>query len=134
MSETIIDVATHRKLAVQFFNLVWSLLDKPMLTAEEEEEMIHATHASRYHWGVVGTDKERSIGEWQISRVYADLNRAEPAIHHAPRDELRGAERDDYTPAAATNGGSAAEVVPRTYSWSSNTASASSWPFHTIDA
>ena len=85
MPEQTVDPAVHRQLAVQLFNHVWTLLDKPALSAEEELEMIHAAHASRHHWGVVGTAKEWSIGEWQISRVYADLNRPEPAIYHARR-------------------------------------------------
>jgi hypothetical protein len=47
--------------------------------------MIHAAHASRYHWGVAGTALEAARGEWQISRVYAVLGRAEPAGYHARR-------------------------------------------------
>lgn len=47
--------------------------------------MIHAAHASRRHWGEVGEPKNWAIGEWQISRVYATLNRPEPALHHARR-------------------------------------------------
>lgn len=47
--------------------------------------MLHAAHASRYHWGLVGGPLNLSIGEWQISRVYAVLGRAEPALHHGRR-------------------------------------------------
>ena len=47
--------------------------------------MIHAAHASRYHWGEVGTAANRARGEWQCARVYAVLGRAEPAFHHARR-------------------------------------------------
>ncbi len=47
--------------------------------------MLHAAHASRYHWGRVGTPRNLSIAEWQISRVYAVLGRAEPARFHAVR-------------------------------------------------
>jgi hypothetical protein len=47
--------------------------------------MLHAAHASRYHWGHAGTALNRSVGEWQISRVYATLGRAEPALYHARR-------------------------------------------------
>ena len=49
--------------------------------------MIHAAHASRYHWGQVPsvTPAHLARGEWQISRVYAVLGRAEPALHHARR-------------------------------------------------
>lgn len=47
--------------------------------------MIHAAHASRFHWGQVGNAANRARGEWQIARVYATLGRAEPALHHARR-------------------------------------------------
>lgn len=79
------DAAPHRQWAVELFNLVWTLLESPNRTAADSERMLHAAHASRYHWGVVGTGKQWAIGEWQISRVYAVLNRAEPALYHGQR-------------------------------------------------
>jgi hypothetical protein len=47
--------------------------------------MIHAAHASRYHWGEVGERVNLGRGEWQCSRVYAVLGRGEPALWHARR-------------------------------------------------
>jgi len=47
--------------------------------------MVHAAHASRHHWGRVGDATNVAVGEWQCSRVYAVLGRAEPAPHHARR-------------------------------------------------
>jgi len=73
----------HSKLAVDLFNRVWELLDKVDRTPEEADEMVHAAHASRYHWGEIGTPLEFERGEWQISRVYSVLRRPEPALHHA---------------------------------------------------
>ena len=75
----------HKKLAINLFNLTWSLLDKKDRTREENDKMIHAAHASRYHWGEVGTPLEFERGEWQISRVYSVLGRGEPALYHAKR-------------------------------------------------
>jgi hypothetical protein len=75
----------HRQFAVDLFNLVWSLLDKPERTQAEADTMLHAAHASRYHWGVAGTAVNLARGEWQVSRVYAILGRAEPALYHARR-------------------------------------------------
>lgn len=45
--------------------------------------MVHAAHASRHHWGIAGTPKHHARGEWQISRVYAALQRFTAAAHHA---------------------------------------------------
>ncbi len=75
----------HRQLGVDLFNYVWELLDKPERTREETDTMIHAAHASRYHWEKVGTAINLARGEWQISRVYATLGRNEPAHYHAQR-------------------------------------------------
>ena len=47
--------------------------------------MLHAAHASRFHWGEIGTPLEFERGEWQIARVYAVLNRPEAAVYHAQR-------------------------------------------------
>jgi hypothetical protein len=75
----------HRKIGGALFNYTWSLLDKKRRTKADIDEMIHAAHASRYHWGRGGTPLNVSIGEWQLSRVYAVVGRAEPATYHARR-------------------------------------------------
>ncbi len=78
----------HRELAVQLFNRAWDLMEKDNRTAEETDEMIHAAHASRYHWSQVGLPVNLCRGEWQISRMYSVLERGEPCLYHA----LRGLE------------------------------------------
>jgi hypothetical protein len=78
-------VTDHRRLAVDLFNHVWTLLGSSRRTPEQDDEMIHAAHASRHHWSHAGTAINLARGEWQCSRVYAMLGRAEPALHHALR-------------------------------------------------
>jgi len=73
----------HKKFAVDLFNYVWSLLVKQKRTEEEDEGMVNASHASCFHWSKVGIPVNLQRGEWLISHVYAVLNRAEPALHHA---------------------------------------------------
>lgn len=85
MAESEIDVEVHKRLAVDLFNRVWELLEKADRAIEDDDEMVHAAHASRYHWGRVGTPLEFERGEWQISRVYSALKRPESALHHAAR-------------------------------------------------
>ena len=75
----------ERKIAVDAFNLVWTLLEKTDRTDLETDRMIHAAHASRFHWEQVGTAVNLARGEWQCSRVYAVLGMAESALHHARR-------------------------------------------------
>src|SRR6266542_1936007 len=75
----------RRRLAVDLFDHVWTLLERPERTPEQDDEMIHAAHASRHHWSKVGTTANLARGEWQVSRVYATLGRSEPALYHAGR-------------------------------------------------
>ncbi len=77
--------AAHKKCAVHCFNLVWRLLDEQNRSRDEDDNMMHAAHASRYHWGEIGTSREKERGEWQLSRVYSVLNRPQPALHHSRR-------------------------------------------------
>ncbi len=76
---------THRELAVELFNKTWALMDKKDRTQEETDHMIHAAHASRYHWGVIGEPLNWQRGEWQVSRVYAVAGRPQACLYHAQR-------------------------------------------------
>ena len=82
----VLDAATRRALAVGLYNRCWELLESPDRTPEQDAELIHAAHASRYHWGEIADTPARLWrGEWMCSRVYAVLGRAEPALWHARR-------------------------------------------------
>ena len=78
-----LDPQIERQLAAQLFNETWRLLDKADRTDEENTQMIHCAHASRFHWQAVGNATNRAVGEWQISRVYCVLGLGESALHHA---------------------------------------------------
>lgn len=75
----------EQRLAARLFNRVWELLDQEQRSRAEDDEMLHAAHASRHHWGIVGEPVHWARGEWQCSRVYVTLGRAEPALHHGRR-------------------------------------------------
>jgi len=76
-------VTDHRRLGVDLFNEVWRLLE----SREDDDRMLHAAHASRYHWGEAEECRPENLarGEWQVSRVYVVLGRPEPATWHARR-------------------------------------------------
>jgi hypothetical protein len=90
----------ERRIAIELFNEVWRLLDQRERSVEENDRMLHAAHASRYHWGEVGSAVNRARGEWQVSRVYSVLERTEPALFHARRClelcERHSDELDDF--------------------------------------
>lgn len=73
----------HKKQAVDNFNGTWDLIDKVDRTPEEQLKMIHMAHASRYHWGEIGTELEFARGEWQVARVYALVGHGHSALYHA---------------------------------------------------
>jgi len=75
----------HRRLAITLFNETWRLMKQDGRTPADDDRLLHMTHASRYHWGEVGTPANLARGEWQCSRVYAVLQRPEPCLHHARR-------------------------------------------------
>ena len=98
--------SARRQLAAALFNYAWALLETPRRTREQDDEMIHAAHAARYHWGETGEAVKRARGEWLCSRVYASLDRSEPALYHAERclgivESLRPEQRRDWDVAAA---------------------------------
>jgi hypothetical protein len=73
----------QRRLGVDLFNEVWRLME----TREDDDRMLHAAHASRFHWGEAPECKPENLarGEWQVSRVYTVLGLPEPALRHARR-------------------------------------------------
>jgi hypothetical protein len=84
----LLDADTHRRLGAELFNHVWRLLEAEDRSSEQDDELVHAAHASRWHWsrsGAADLAQRLAVGEWQCSRVYAVLGRGEPALHHARR-------------------------------------------------
>jgi hypothetical protein len=78
--------SADRQLGVDLFNATWKLIE----SRDDDALMIHAAHASAYHWAVAPecAPANRARSEWQLARVYALVGRAEPALHHA-RECLR---------------------------------------------
>jgi hypothetical protein len=75
----------QKQIGIELFNYVWTLLEKEDRSARESDRMVDAAHASRLFWEEVGEPVNHARGEWQISRAYATVDRAEPALHHAQR-------------------------------------------------
>jgi DNA-binding transcriptional MerR regulator len=129
---TSLDPATHRTLGAALFNHVWTLLEKADRTADDDAEMVHAAHASRFHWSRAdGVPPENlARGEWQCSRVYAVLGRAEPALWHAEqcRRILEANVVADFDIAAAY------EALARAHAVAGDTAGADTWRARATDA
>jgi hypothetical protein len=72
------DRAWHRRAGALCFNRAWVYLQKRRRTAAEDRQLLDLVHASRFHWGLVGTPRHRAIADWQVSRAYAALH--EPTL------------------------------------------------------
>jgi DNA-binding transcriptional MerR regulator len=129
---TELDPATRRKLAADLFNHTWTLLERTDRTAEQVDEMIHSAHASRYHWGEVPDHEAVHLarGEWQCSRVYAVLGRAEPALWHARRclEINEAAGNSDWDIASAY------EAMARAYMVAGDEAQVATWKARAVEA
>jgi hypothetical protein len=75
----------HREIATELFNQVLGLLHRNDRTCAENDRMIHAAHASRFHWEFGGTPVNLALGEWQCARVHTVMGQTESALHHAWR-------------------------------------------------
>ncbi|MFS0689982.1 hypothetical protein AB1K89_12185 [Sporosarcina sp. 179-K 8C2 HS] len=87
MKENEIPFFSHKQIAATCFNQVWDFLEKESITPDEQERMIHLCHSSFWHWTQAEecTEKNLSIGYWQLSRVYAVADQGENALNYAKR-------------------------------------------------
>jgi tetratricopeptide (TPR) repeat protein len=79
------ETEAHRHFARSLNGEVWGLLEKDNRSAEEDDLLVHAAHASCLHWLKIGTGLHQQRGEWLIARVYSELGQAEEALRHASR-------------------------------------------------
>jgi len=75
----------HLTFAKQLNGETWDLLEKAERTVEQDARLLHAAHASCYHWLQVGTGLHQQRGEWLIARVCVVLGYPEAALRHAGR-------------------------------------------------
>lgn len=71
-------------------------MDKKDRSTEEDLEMLGLAHASRYHWGLVGSPENQVVGDWQLSRVYSDLKQPYLALLFA-KSSLEACEANGLT-------------------------------------
>lgn len=95
----------HKHFAVAFNQRAWGLLGKETRSAAEDDELVHAAHASLLHWLAVGTAVHHQRGQWLLSHVYARLGFDNAALRHARRcaalTEESGAALKDFDKAYA---------------------------------
>lgn len=86
MNNADVDItAAHRYFSVWCFNQAWDLIEKPDRTEDDDRLMVVLSQASIFHWLSRSdcTDRNRSIGYWQASRIQALLGNAQEAKRYA---------------------------------------------------
>ena len=95
MNNPIDSVTAHKHFSASCFNEVWGYLDNNDRTVEETEKMVECAHASLYHWLQRDdvTQDNKSIGYWQLSRVYATIENGVQALQYGLK-ALAAADKD----------------------------------------
>lgn len=75
----------HLRFAKMLNGETWNYLEKKKRSLDEEERMIHAAHASLYHWLQVGSEVNHQRGEYMLARAYTAAALGEDALRHARR-------------------------------------------------
>ena len=72
----------HKRFAAQANNRAWelSVLER---TAEQDQEMLDAAHASAWHWSVIGTELNRMRSTMLLAEVHALLGFGASALRYA---------------------------------------------------
>jgi hypothetical protein len=88
----------HRRFAMEMNNRAWDLAEKPVRTAEEDDEMIHAAHAVALHWSRVGTELNRARADMLLGQAHAQAGNGKLAMHFARRsfDYISTHEPEDW--------------------------------------
>ena len=103
----------HRTFAGAAFNRSWDLIDKPDRSPADEDELLTAVFASRYHWESIGNDENKAIGDWQIAHAASHLGLAPVALRFATSalERTQAAGRDDWLLASCYEGMARAHAV-----------------------
>lgn len=75
----------HRWFAVECNNQAWELVEKPVRTADEVQQMIHLAHASVLHWQSAGNALNAQRGQCLLASAYAAAADAASAVRCAER-------------------------------------------------
>jgi hypothetical protein len=62
------DEVNHKKLASDYFNAAWDLIDLDSRTPEQAHDLLGMTFASRQHWiQAGGTEENLTVSDWQVA-------------------------------------------------------------------
>ena len=79
--------AAHVRFSKDCFDRAWDLIEKADRSAADDDEMLLLSQAALWHWTQRPdcSDRNRSVGYWQASRIHALLGHADEAERYARR-------------------------------------------------
>ena len=77
------ELAWRRRLGSAANNCGWSLAEKLNRSAEEDQEMLNAAHASMHLWSTIGTARNIALGQLLLGQVHSLLGNAQYAMRYA---------------------------------------------------
>jgi hypothetical protein len=75
----------HRWFAIEGNNLAWNLIEKKQRSPDDIDRLIHAAHASHWHWSEIGKPVNELRGLVLLTTAYCAAQRPEGARHFARR-------------------------------------------------
>ena len=73
----------RRRFASFANNRAWTLAEMPRRSAQEDEEMLHAAHASAHLWSAIGNERNAAFADLLLGQVHALLGNATLATRYA---------------------------------------------------
>jgi len=74
-----------RWFAIESNNIAWTLAEDPARTPAQRQEMLHAAHASAFHWSRIGSELNKARADMLLGLVHALLGNGPLAMTHARR-------------------------------------------------
>jgi hypothetical protein len=75
----------HRWFAVECNNLAWNTIESESRSPADLERLIHAAHASVWHWSHIGTPLHELRGLVLLTTAYCIAHQPDAARHYARR-------------------------------------------------
>jgi hypothetical protein len=88
------DSEAHLALAKATYNRCWDLLENENRTSDEDDDLLATAFASRFHWYAVGSDEQKIVADWMVSRAAAAMGYGDVAVHFAHRANESASEGD----------------------------------------
>ncbi len=79
--------SANQYFSANCFNHAWDFIEKESRTPQEEEEMLHLSLTSLWHWTQRSDRKGKNlaVAYWQAARVFTLIKNAEMAVRYAKR-------------------------------------------------